>query len=58
MEKCGHINIGVALLSIMEICILNKECTNCPMFNFCYEYFKVDPVQLDIDSVPQLDVKI
>lgn len=45
MEKCGHINIGVALLSIMEICILNKECTNCPMFNFCYEYFKVDPVQ-------------
>lgn len=58
MEKRENINIGVALLAIMEICIINNECVNCPMHYFCYDYFKVDPCKWPVDCVPKLNVNI
>ena len=58
MENSENIDIGVALLTIMEFCIINNECVNCPMHYFCYTYFKVAPCELAVGSVPKLNVNI
>lgn len=55
MEKRENLDIGIALLSIMEICII-KECSNCPMNNFCRKYFKVVPCNWEVNSIPKLNV--
>lgn len=59
MESCKNIDmdIDVALFTIMEICLINNECVNCPLHYFCYHHFKVDPYKWDIRSVPIFNVK-
>ena len=53
MEERENIDIGAALLGIMEICMIT-ECSNCPMFYLCYNYFKVDPCNWEVNSIPKL----
>lgn len=57
MEKREIIDIGVALLSIMEICIIT-ECSNCPMLYLCRNYFKVDPCNWDVNSIIKLALNL
>ena len=58
MEKRENIDIGVALLTIRDICRNNIGCVNCPMEYFCYRYFIAAPYKWNSEAIPKLDVNL